>query len=621
MSEPDDSAVRVRRDSLPARLGLLCLLALSAGAQEPLARSTALLSPEARAELVARASAELATQEDLLAAALVQRDPWRVPVPSDPRLGVLDLAARRLWRDALERRQAALLALDANLLGPRRVYDCRIALDFCTAELATLALTHNDARDPAFHLERLEFSLRTFVLPREAPSAPELAALLVERLRAVPAALAAARELLTDAQREGVLAGLEACKRLRESLEAELRLWAIGALADAPDAASGAADPSAELEPALAAARAALEELTVWLRDDRLPRATAADTVDRSGWLAVARARTGSRLEFDQVALALLAAIGELEAPTDAASTTEEAPRGLPGPGGLKLFDISSKAARNTLCDLGAAPRDATQVRAIVRHSESALLPLVQRYERLDGSCWLELGLPGAAWPSTELARRERELEPGAGVALAVVHGSAGAGLRIGRRAERATRSQRLLADPCVDVGFGLWAAQALEGFPHPQNPLRLLPPARAAAARLLRIECARLLAAIQAGVERREEQAVLEDLARYAGIEVAWARRELDAVRRDPWHGLPALAWIEFRALEAELARTAAAGTDARAAALRTFALVSEHPSARPTDLIELLSANHVEAARANAPTPLDPAPARPDRPAPRDS
>jgi Bacterial protein of unknown function (DUF885) len=619
VSEPDDSAVRVRRGSTHARLGLLCALALATDAQEPPARSTALLSPEARAELVARVSEELAAQENLLAAALVQRDPWRVPEPSDARLGVLDLAARGLWRDSLERRQAALLALDVNLLGPRRVYDHRIALDFCTAELATLALTHNDARDPAFHLERLELSLRTFLLPREAPSAPELAALLVDRLRAVPAVLAAVRELLTDAQREGVQAGIEACARLREVLEAELRLWASSAFANAPAAAPDTTDPRAELELVLEAARAALEELTVWLRDDRLPRATAADAVDRSGWLAVARARTGSKLEFDQVALALLAAIGEFEVPTDEASA--EAPRGLPGPGALKLFDISSKAARNTLCDLGATPRDATQVRAIVRHSQAAVLPLVQRHERLDGSCWLELGLPGAAWPGAELARRERELEPGAGVALAVVHGSAGAGLRIGRRVERATRPQRLLADPCVDVGFGLWAAQVLVGFPHPQNPLRLLPPARAAATRLLRIECARLLAAIQAGVEQREEQAVLEDLARYAGIDAAWARRELDAVRRDPWHGLAALAWIEFRALEAELARTAAAGADARAAALRAFALVSEHPSARPADLIELLSTIPAQPQRADELAPPAPGPARPDRPAARDS
>jgi hypothetical protein len=637
---------------------LLAAATLATGARAPRARqdpphSAALLSPEVRAKLAESASTELAQCEGRLAAALLERDPWRAPVIADARLGVFDLTARGAWRATLQAQEVALAAIDTSMLEAQRRIDHARAVAFCRAETARVQLTSELSRDPAFHVERLELALRAFVRIDNAERVAAQTPLLLAQLQAVPDALEAFRTLLTDPDRVGVRAGIDACARLREVIDGEIAALCTRIAAPAsepaqgpasepvpvpaPPAAAGpvpavspdaapaptalAAGTQAELDLARATAGAALAEFAGWLERELLPRAAPPPAIDADGWFAIARERTGSTLDRADLALALLAAIGELE--PRCAAPDAQAPRAEPlTPQAALGAALTSRGSRNVLDDLGIVPKDATQMRIAVRTAPTRTVPYANVQETLDGSCWVEIGLPGPQWPAAARARRELELGPANRAAFSVVRGSAGAGLRIGRRAALCAPAQRALVDACVDVGFGLYAADALRYLPHPQNPMRALPGAGVALARMQRLECARLLASVYMWVERRADDAVREDLVRYAGIDAAQAAVEFDASRRDPWHGIAALAWLEFRALARALAAGDAADADARAPILRTFALVARHPADRPADLVAMLErarAQPREAAEPGAPTAAD-APADPTAPATAD-
>ncbi len=528
-----------------------------------------------------RAEAALLEVESALAAARLEREPWRARVYAradrDREPLALDRGMRSDWQRALEAASSLLYSVELSALSAPRRAECGALDSWVRARLALARASNPQSSEPAWYLEQVLASLRALV---ELPSADErqqLDALLL-RLGDLPEQLERARAQLDTPT-------VESCE-LARSLGLELTLYLRHELPAHFALGAWTAPVQALIASTLARAQTAQRGFNEWLATELEPRAHPARRLGPDAWLGLVRSfapQATSAGELEARLAGELALLGALVASSDQAARAQTEPEGVLLPAQLAASvraasDQSAQLAAALGLPLAAAPRfDCVPRRAWTRVGAAGRLLAWS-----SGGYALQLELDSLAMGAEARAWRAHELRPTGLRAAGARHGAAGEAL-FAARPLASPRSPRELEQRALREGFGLYATDWLARVPLPgaQLDLELMRGGQ----RVRRNELAFALASLRLHASSADFAQVADELARNCGIGRSLGRQLALECVHDPERGTGALAWLEMRALEQRLARTLPPALALRA----TLEALLRAPFARPSALFEL--------------------------------
>jgi len=528
-----------------------------------------------------RAESALIAVESALAAARLEREPWRARgyarADHDREPLALDRGARSDWQRALESASSLLYAVEQGALSAPRRAECEALDAWMRAQLALARAQTPQSSEPAWYLEQVLASLRALIeLPR-ADERAQLDALLL-RLGDLPEQLErASAQLDTPAAESCELArglALELTLYLRYELPAHFALGAWPVPIEALIAST------------LTRAQAALRAFDDRLVRELQPRANPARRLGPEAWLALVHGfapATTSLVELEARLSGELALLGTLVASSERGAQASDAPAqpSLPAQLAADVRAASTRAAQIAGA-LGLPIERSARFECVPRRSWVRVGAPSRLVALPDRSYALQLELDAPSLGAEARAWRAHELRPAGLRATGARYGTAGEALFAARPLASA-RSPRELEQRALREGFGLYASDWLARAPLAGAPLDL--ELLQGGQRMRRNELALALASLRLHAHSASLEQVTDELARNCGIGRVLARQLALECVHDPERGLGALAWLEMRALEQRLARTHAPALALRAA----LGALLRAPFARPSALIEL--------------------------------
>lgn len=568
-------------------LAFALLLALGSPASKEVAPGAApaeaQASPTSQSEPVRRPALQvLAETEERLLLGLFAISPWLAfergwpDVPTG--IGRCDPDVQTWWTYVLESSAGDLDALRAEALPANRRADLAWLRIWLRAE-ATLSFSRAPHRwNPAAYVERAQ---RVFTCLRDAPSlTPEQRSERgFEALTALPALWETARRGLSSPSSE---LSAEAIQRLLD-LEGFLERDLAPRLAQAPWTEVDRRRFQELVEDDL---RQSLR-FRNWLAEKPLLVGGPVPPMGALNWESIVRGLTGTELDAAQLKSKLLREVSNCD-------------RRL--------------GARRALPKVPAEERTAEAIAARVRASSRDMVALLLRagvFERL-GLPWEELmletslqpgpTLPGplvhswpaergqllvfeaasTGWPPAAQATRNGLLSEAAQRALAIRHGVPGEALLRHAAARSGSRVERFLWNRASIEGWGLYMLDLLARLSWVENPLRQDEAFQAEAARILLVEAARLLAALEIHVQEVPLQSAAEAFRNRTGFDEVTSFHEVRRVFADPLQGIGVVVLLELRGLENELL----ASGDRGAGITSLLEPLLARPSTRPADL-----------------------------------
>ena len=589
MSRNDPRGRRIRRSPAPWRAGrcVLCGIGLLVGwlllAKGPSARAepqdgNAAAEPQAGAEQQARQTLARIVRE--LAEAEATERPWAPLQRGDFALGrrVLNGPPTTVaaWTESLANLQSRLRRVDKVALSP---LERAQAASLSSWIRATRTLEESQARrrtNPLAVTREVERVLLS-LLASESLSIEERLKLGEVFLDRLPARWAAAQESLTTPVRVWSLEAVDELQVVERLLLGELR--------DATHAARLGERATLRIEQKLDAAAEATRAFGAWLEGDPSTTGRPPLRIGRRSLEVALGALTGNERSLNELRTDLL----DVLARNDHGRWSEEEARPSVAAAPREIFAamrIGLQAGRQLFVSesLGGTAPDVRVGQFPGGASPSDVVRLVPGP---DGAYVLSVEAPDPTWPGGLI----RGL---AGVADALTMQAEG--LRRGPSGEALLRSRHaalseelrmpFLLEP-FEAGFGLYTVEAATRFTLGRDH-----PARAnlerGGARLRLLEAARLLAVLEIHAEGLTPGEVLDAFRMRTGVSLDVARVEVDRAWHEPLRGAAILGYLEFRALEDELAER----MEAPLAARRTIALALAAPGVRPLDLLSEVDA-----------------------------
>ena len=179
--------------------------------------------------------------------------------------------------------------------------------------------------------------------------------------------------------------------------------------------------------------------------------------------------------------------------------------------------------------------------------------PVARVLSRGDGGYYLDIEAFGEVWAQPLVQTRDRLLTPGGLRALAVRYGFPGEAYFIATQYQGRSPRRAPLLSRCRLEGWGLYAVDWTARARVAENPLQRDTAFVAAARRMLLVEAARLLAAIELHVDDLTLDEAASRFRRRTGFDAKSAQCEAQAAQHDPQYGIGYLGLLEYR--ETELA------------------------------------------------------------------
>jgi hypothetical protein len=501
------------------------------------------------------------------------RRPWiawdqRWPASPSLKLGRYGREAALDWRRELENAKARLLQITHETLPPLARAEYRALHAWIETQLILLDSRPLERTDATLYVEHVDQTRRSLARA-EWISAERRRGLTQELNEGIPAFWAEAKQSLITPSSEWLAEALE------DLADLERRMKRVeGALERARMNAAGL---GASLKKALAATR----DFQRWVCDKQKTSRHSTPRMSEQSWTELVRHASGSVLSAPELKALLLRDLADLDGvgcpgdPLTRSAYSRESTR--------ELIVTSSGALADLLQDVPFVRRLKIPPRLEVDFHNALVEPHEQFRLAPEAVSWrLFLEVPSRAWPIPMQSTRLAMYQGSSPRLLGVRYGQGGEAWMRSQFSRTGKPSTAYLWNRSVLEGFGLWTLDWAPRLESTGNTFSGDANLTADCGWAMKLEIARLLAALELHAEDLSVEEEVVSFQRRTGLDATSALTEVRLAQHDPLHGIGYLGFLELRALESE----AATILPGQLALTGTLYFSLSFPNLRPVDV-----------------------------------